>query len=230
MVRLKITKPAHPRMALVELVKRKNDILKKVDPDAPPYVDQEDIEELRRWPRDRAERTIKRMIVRLFSGDNVLSATCPWCNAYECSKCTYAKRHGRCTNKNVHFSRIATALERVENYAEIFDECFGALFDEFPGFLAGGLLFFIEKDPMRRLNTRIFRYDGRLVVVTRSADFAEKWKRESDWVRRLVTHFSGPLDDNSPRKWTITDYAVRYTAPFVHDDNGGVSVILSQRS
>lgn len=93
----------------------KREMINEVSRDkAPPYVDQEDLDEMDSWDEAACRRVIKRMKNPDFIDDGHY---CPWCvyrkdrDGYVyCNYCGYGNRHGICDRLNSLYKQIKRKL------------------------------------------------------------------------------------------------------------------------
>jgi len=74
------------------------------------YFDEEDKKDIIQWEPALAQKVWEWIGDALRRGDYNAAVLCPFCQAYLCENCPYAKNHGRCSSDESDFKKIVTAL------------------------------------------------------------------------------------------------------------------------
>lgn len=94
---------------LIEIMKIKNDHLQK-HLGIRDYFTEEDEQELLSWSESKAQDVLAKMCSFTMIGT---AQCCPWCinHHQRCLECSYAKRHGTCSDKKSAYWKICQKLE-----------------------------------------------------------------------------------------------------------------------
>lgn len=99
-----------PQQKIIEFMVAKQQWLNNITQLRLEYINQEDVNEIRSWTNDQAEKTIQGILGSPMCVFNCSS--CPFCYRYndDCFSCTYGKRHGKC--KITHYKNPWTQAIR----------------------------------------------------------------------------------------------------------------------
>ena len=95
---------------LVKFVKLKRANIKKF---GFVYTDHKDYDDLRSWPEEECKEIYDIIVLKImgdFESKGLSYYTCPWCIRYRfnCSVCSYGKRHGECLKDGSSYRRFST--------------------------------------------------------------------------------------------------------------------------